>query len=338
MKFSLRVALIGVLVALGANLTSTATAQNAPEDGVSDLPILGLAQVTFKVSDMEKSRAFYGGILGYPEAFRLRDPATKAWSIYYKINDDQFVELVPGLRTDELVREPRIAIEAADLRKLRAIYVERGLSPTPIKKGVDGNPVFRIVAPNGYPFDFLQYAPNSQQSKLRGKLLTSERISTKMLHSGTFANNDAMRDFVQNKLGFGRRLPGGRGDYVEILSFDRNRETKNPPLDGNNPATFGQFVREVYGAVYHWALIVPDIRATRDYLQKRGGYDDVRVRTAVGNNRRWLLHVYDPDGTRVEIMSADLVPNDIPSFSVMQPGPNVGPPIPPKSPGVYAWP
>jgi lactoylglutathione lyase len=216
------------------------------------------------------------------------------------------------------------------LDKLHAIYVERGVQPGDIVKGTDGNRVFRVVDPQGNAVDFLQYVPGSQQTLARGKFLSDSRITTHILHVGIMMKDrDAGMPFYQ-KLGLDklRSIPGGRGDYVELPSSDRNLETKDPPLDPNNPATHDQYEREVYGAVYHVGLEVPDIRVARDTLQKRGGYSDVRVRATVGNNRHWLIHLFDPDGSRSEIMSVGVVENDLPPGTIMAPGAPAPPILP----------
>ena len=303
---------------------------------IADLPILGLAQITVKVSDLAKSRAYYHGVLGLPEAFVLKDKAGKVTSAYFKVNDDQYIELVPGLTAGDNVREARLVLQASDLTKLRAVYVEHGLTPGPISKSPEGSPIFRLVAPNGFPLDFVEYAPSSKQGQLRGKLLAPERISTHLLHAGTMVADDATKAWWP-KLGWGRMLPGSRGDYIETPTSDRNLQTKNPPLDPENPATKAQYTREVYGAVYHFSLEINDMHAARELLKKRGGYDDVRLRVAAGNNRHWLLHLFDPDGTRAELMSKDVVPDAVPAFSVMPPGPPA-PPILATERGVYPWP
>jgi len=78
--------------------SNTADAQNSTPAAGSDLPILGIAQVTNKVSDLDKARAYYGGVLGFLEAFDLKDAAGKVTSAYFKVNDDQYIELTPNLR------------------------------------------------------------------------------------------------------------------------------------------------------------------------------------------------------------------------------------------------
>jgi hypothetical protein len=92
------------------------------------------------------------------------------------------------------------------------------------------------------------------------------------------------------------------------------------------------------GAVEHMALEVTDMKAMRDLVQDRGKYTDLWVRAHVGNNRHWLMHLFDPDGSRAEIMETAVQPDSIPSLSVMLPGKAVGPPILPKEPRVIPWP
>ena len=317
-------------------LSNSASAQNSTPGAGSDLPILGIAQVTNKVSDLDKARVYYGGVLGFLEAFDLKDAAGKITSAYFKVNDDQYIELTPNLRPGELVRQARIVIQSSDLQMLHDIYEKRGINPGAIAKGPDGNPVFRVTAPNGAHIDFLQYVADSQQSLARGKYLSDARLSTHLLHAATMAKDDDVRSFFQEKLGFGRRLPGDRGDYIELPASDSNLETKNPPLDPKDPATLDQYTRELYGAVYHFSLEVADMRVTRDVAQKRGGYDDVRVRAAMGRGvRSWLMHLFDADGTRTEFLQTGTV--DLPPFTVMAPG-APAPPIPPKANGQYGWP
>lgn len=352
MKDTIRYLIPMALMAAAAAAAGCAAAQNAPSPGGAPAvaapvrpavpappaapTLVGIAQITLKVSNLEKSRFYYNKVLGLPQAFELKDRAGKVTSVYYKVNDEQFIEIVPGLQPGDNVREARLVVQSSDLPKLRETYVERGLNPGPITIGPDGNPNFRIVLPNGFPMDFLQYVPTSKQGMLRGKLLTPERISTHLLHAGTMVADDATKA-VWPKLGLGRPL-GTRGDYLETPTSDRNLETKNPPLDPENPATKAQYTREVYGAVYHFSLEIEDMWTAREILKQRGGFDDVRLRTASGNNRHWLIHLFDPDGTRAELMSKDEVPADVTPFSVMPPGPKGQPVILTKERGVYPWP
>src|ERR1051326_2378061 len=136
---------------------------------MSDLPILGIAGVTFRVSDLSKARAYYSGVLGLPEAFYSNDASGDTASVYFKVNDDQYIEVIPNLRPGELVRQARVVFQSSDVETLHAVYRSRGLNAGNIEFGADGNPFFRIVDPEGNNLDFLQYVSTSQQVKACGK-------------------------------------------------------------------------------------------------------------------------------------------------------------------------
>ena len=306
----------------------------------SELPILGLAGVTFRVSDLDKARHYYQGVLGFAEAFSLKDAAGRVSSVFFKVNEDQYVEVVPGLEPGGLNRQVRVVVQSSDLSRLHGIYASGGLSPTPITKAPDGNPVFRVIGPDNATLDFIQYVPGSQQTLARGKFLDPRRLSTHLQHVGIYTRNrDSVVPFYQDKLGFarGRDLPGVRGDYLETPSSDRNLETKFPPLDPNNPATRAQYEREVMGAVQHIGIEVSDMRQARDTAQERGGYTDLQVRAHIGNNRHWLMHMFDPDGSRTEVVET-AIQETLQPMTVMAPGRAVAPPIPPRTQGEIPWP
>jgi hypothetical protein len=66
----------------------------------------------------------------------------------------------------------------------------------------------------------------------------------------------------------------------------------------------GPVDRERLGTLHHVALLVPDIQAALETVRARpGGTDPIAVRTPqVGRNKRWQLNLYDPDGSRAELM------------------------------------
>src|SRR2546428_123344 len=111
---------------LQAQVLAQAAAASAPSPAAqAAAPIAGLAQVTFKTSDMKKARAYYEGVLGLPQAFTVKDSAGVT-SAYFKVNDDQYVEITPTLKPGELVRQARVVFQSTDLKALHALYAERG--------------------------------------------------------------------------------------------------------------------------------------------------------------------------------------------------------------------
>src|SRR6266511_1897396 len=137
----------GCAILAAALLGSGATAQDRAST-TADLPIVGLAGITFRVSDLDRARRYYQGVLGFPEAFALKDTSGRTASAFFKINDDQYVEVVPGLPLGSINRQVRVVFQSSNLQRLRDIYAERGLNPTAIAQGADGNPVFRVLGPD----------------------------------------------------------------------------------------------------------------------------------------------------------------------------------------------
>jgi len=92
------------------------------------------------------------------------------------------------------------------------------------------------------------------------------------------------------------KLPDS-GDYVELMLY-----TEPPPPDKR-------------GTAHHMSLEVPDINLARHMVATRtNGYTrPLLIQTGV--NRKRQMNLYDPDGTRVELM---------------EPGPVDGIPAPPS--------
>ncbi|MBI3683164.1 MAG: VOC family protein [Acidobacteria bacterium] len=260
------------------------------------LPIRGIAYVEFRVSDLDRARAFYTGVLGYEEAFRA------GGAVYFKVNDDQFLVLRPDLKEGEDVRLGRIAFEVSDLSKLSPL-------PFPIaaaEQFADGNRGFTVVDGEGQRLVFLQSAAGSLQQKARGRFLPARRISKHLLHTGvTVQNLEAATNLYIKKLGFTEfwrggpsdsevrwinlRMPGDRGDYVELMLHQ------------------GKPTRAQLGSMHHICLEVPDIQVAYKELLARGVPAGERHSPRIGRNRRWLLNLFDADGSRTELMEPKTV-------------------------------
>ena len=97
MKF--RCMFVGPLLAMlagGVGMAQGTSAQTTPVTPSSavtpapvDLPILGLAGITFRSSNLDKARGYYQGVLGFQEAFSLKDASGATASIFFKVNDDR---------------------------------------------------------------------------------------------------------------------------------------------------------------------------------------------------------------------------------------------------------
>src|SRR5436190_18558361 len=114
----LRSGLIAMVVAL---LCRHSAAQSATAP-TGDVPLVGIAGITFRVSDLDKARRYYQGVLGLAEAFTTSDSAGRATSVFFKVNDDQYIEVVLGLVPGAINRQARITFQSTDLNRLRDVY------------------------------------------------------------------------------------------------------------------------------------------------------------------------------------------------------------------------
>jgi lactoylglutathione lyase len=270
-----------------------------------ELPLLGLAHVEIRVSDLEQSRKFYHDVLGYEEAFE--SPGTEgtgAVVAFFKVNDRQFIELVAGLKANIMPPMTHIAIATDSLERLRAMLVQRGLAVTPILKSPrDGSlscAIRSLPGQNLGALEFVEYVPGSLESLARGNALGVRRISQRLEHAGIIATDfAAARRFYIETLGFHETwsrnqpdgtpvlnhlcLPGSSGDYIELSN-------KPKPIS-----------RAEAGTAAHISLEVPEIRAAQKEVLARAPGAALKE-PRFGLDQRWQFNLFDPDGTRVELM------------------------------------
>ena len=297
-----------------------------------ELPLLGLAHVGIRVSDLDKARAFYHGIGGFEEAFDAKNPDGSVAAAYFKINDLQFIEVLPGLTPGQVVPMSHIAIRTDQINKLRQMIADRGLNPTEIALDPDGSLGFSISHLPGIilgDLEFVQYAPGSLADRTKGQFLGDHRTSTHLEHAGMPATDfDAAYHFYVTTLGFHERwrrvapdrsrvtidhilMPGPSGDFVELSNFS----------GASAPLTRGRA-----GTAAHFALEVPDVQVT---MRTVLGLDSTLHRTPphYGLDNRWAFNTFDPDGTRVEFMQPEDPAHPTPAVAItpadMHPNPDL---------------
>jgi lactoylglutathione lyase len=109
------------------------------------------------------------------------------------------------------------------------------------------------------------------------------------------------------------RVPDG-DDYVELMLYD------------SLPAPNAR------GTKNHISLMVPDMQKAVEELEKRAarGVYSKEIEIHVGKNRRRQVNLYDPDGTRIELMEPKTIDG--------QPAPSSTAPPPLPSPNQGATP
>ncbi len=266
----------------------------------ADLALTGIAHVAVRVSDIGKSRDFYGRLLGLDEPFQMSAKG-KLVVAFLKVNDRQYIELYPGLPPGENIRLAHVCLESANIQKTFDQLSAAGLKPRPVLKAGAGNTLTLVHDPDGQMIEFLQYQPGSLHVKEFGKSLSPNRVSTRLMHAGVMAAGEQRSmAFYRDQLGLAEvwrwgpspdatrwinlRIPGDRVEYLELMLYH------------------GTPTRNNRGSMQHICLEVPDIQAAWKLMRQRGVPDDENHRPRLGRNRRWQLNLFDPDGTRVELM------------------------------------
>lgn len=262
--------------------------------------ILGLAHVALRVSDIEKSRAFYKDFLGFAEPFHLDNPDGSLALTFIKINDRQYLELFPSLAPGA-DRLRHVALETDNAERMRLYLAARGVKvPDHVPKGRIGNLNFNITDPDGHTIEIVEYAPDGWSLRDQAKDLPDTRISDHLLHAGILVGNlDAAMHFYGGILGFheiwrgsssgkvlswvNMQVPDG-GDYIEFMLY-----RSLPPPDKR-------------GVEHHICLRVPDVAAAQASLEARRAIYSRPLEPRTGINRRRQLNLFDPDGTRSELM------------------------------------
>jgi catechol 2,3-dioxygenase-like lactoylglutathione lyase family enzyme len=280
-----------------AVLAMAASAQTTPAPKRSH--IVGVAHIGLRTDNLQAAREFYGQQLGYEEAFRLDRPEGGLMLAYFKVNDNQYIELFPDWKGSGQLVLSHIAFETDDARQLRDYLASKGVKvPETVRNGRDGNLSFMIKDPDGHDVEFVQYMPGSLHSRNFGKFLTGGRVSERIIHVGTTVSDRAAFDALyRDILGFRDIWHGGmtddRTDWVDMRVpdgtdwFEYMLNVKNPSL-------------RTLGVMNHFALGVPSVKAGYTTVMGRGL--NPGEGPTIGRDGKWQLNLYDPNLTRVELM------------------------------------
>jgi lactoylglutathione lyase len=223
------------------------------------------------------------------------------------VNDHQYIELYPELEANS-DRLSHISLETDDIEGLRAYLASKGVAvPEHTGKTRIGNLSFDIIDPAGHKVEMVQYMPEGMTVAAYGKFMSDKRVSTHMTHVGLVVTKlDPEYKFYTEILGFKEtwrgsssgkvlswvnlKVPDG-DDYVEfMLSKDEPDATRR-------------------GSAHHLCLRVPDVATSVSALKAEPYVKtyDRPIEEHVGINRKRQANLFDPDGTRTELMEPNTI-------------------------------
>ena len=265
--------------------------------------LIGDAHIALFVSNIDSARAFYGDFLGFHEPYVLKNLDSSLSMTFFKVNENQYIEIFPTLKFGQ-DRLNHIAFETTNAEQMRLYLASKGVQvPEKVNTVRIGNTSFSIKDNEGHTVEFTQYEPSGWTRREQGKFLADNPISKRMMHMGILVGNAKESiDFYSNILGLNEfwrgnakssnvvswlnmKLPESK-DYLEFMLY-----TDLPAPDHR-------------GAQNHICLEVYDIEKTFAQLNNspfRKNYT-MSIEIKTGINRKRQINLYDPDGTRIELM------------------------------------
>jgi catechol 2,3-dioxygenase-like lactoylglutathione lyase family enzyme len=294
MKGSLPALGIAIMAAATLCLSARPTRDNFGTNrsvSTEDRPdIYSIAFVRFKAVDLEKSRAFYGKILGLvPDS----DHCKGLTDACFAVNSDQYVALSQAdSGTGSFLQE--VGFNVSGLEKMHKYLAAHGQQPGPVtRRGAHNLLCFETEDAEHNKIAFVESWGSDNQ------MTGVNQVSERLLHAGWVVRDLAKeRKFYSDILGFRLYWRGGfkdaDTDWYEIQVPDGDNWVEfmlNIPASADHAEL---------GVQNHFSLGVKDIKACAAKLRANGLQS--KDEPEIGRDGKWSYDIYDPDGNRVEFM------------------------------------
>lgn len=286
------------VVAIALLTASLLTAQKAARPAIT-----GVSHMSVYTTDSAKTEYFYVHDLG---AVKRDDPEISAGARYY-FNATQFIEVLPfPAGYTSINRLDHVAFDTADANRMRQYLAQSGITvPDKVQDGSDGSHWFHITDAEGNKVEFVQ--PPASPMPVVTNPLTSH-----IIHMGYLMHDaDVQNKLYRDVLGFrpywygggsdgfiawrAEQVPDGT-DWIEFMMV-RGPEKTGIPAD---------MKADRLGVLDHFSLGVINMENTVILLTNGDRLSGRREGTfgggAIGRDGKWQFNLFDPDGTRAELM------------------------------------
>ena len=268
--------------------------------------ITGVSHIAVYAAAPAKSERFYVHDLG---AVKGADPENPRGVRYY-FSSAQFVEVLPlPSGPPSINRLDHVAFTTTDVHALRAYLVGSKIAVSqPIQKGSDGSQWLDVSDPEGHRIEFVQPPTDARPGSAGAPGIAPNPLSSHIIHVGFIVHNRASEDaFFRTVLGFrpywfggmqdnkadwiSQQVPEGT-DWLEYMIVG-TPEGHGIPTD---------MKATTLGILDHFSLGVESAESTYTLLWNGGRLEGQTELPKIGRDAKWQLNLYDPDGTRAEIM------------------------------------
>jgi catechol 2,3-dioxygenase-like lactoylglutathione lyase family enzyme len=277
-----------------ALLLACAAAAQLPDPPITRPKITGISHLAVYTSDPAATDRFYREIIG---AAKLPDPEDPQ-GIRYAFNATQFVEVLPLPPGAGINRMDHTAYNTADAESLRRYLASKSWkTPPKVTNGADGSRWFTVLDPEGNKVEFVE------PPRLPANITAPSLIGRHIIHVGILVHSRAAEDiFYRDLLGFRPYWFGGmvegRLDWVSQQTPD-SHDWLEYML--NNSSSISQ---HDLGVLNHLSIGVASVDMAYHDLQTGNRLTGVHdAHTQIGKDGKGQFNLYDPDGTRIELMN-----------------------------------
>jgi catechol 2,3-dioxygenase-like lactoylglutathione lyase family enzyme len=262
--------------------------------------ITGISHMAVYTSDPVVADHFYAGELG---ASKEPDPENPQ-GIIYRVSEHQFIEVLPLPPQHSISRMDHVAFETSDAEALHSyLLAHQYRDIDAVRTGSDGSKWFFTRDPEGNRVEFYQGADHPFHAE-------AGLVSPRMIHVGYLVKDRAKQDtFYRDLLGFrpywygamkpdkvdwvSQQVPDGH-DWLEYMMTGPGSDTPDA----------SKVDQRLLGVLNHFSLGVPNMEkvVTTLYVNDAIRFSPRHDGPQMGKDGKWQANLYDPDGTRVELM------------------------------------
>ncbi len=275
--------------------------------------ITAIDHVALYTENLAVSTTFYTDVLGAKET---QDPQNPGGRRFY-FSTAQFVSVLPLPATPQATRMAYIAYRVSNARALRdQLSATAALSAGPLTVDPDGTQWFEARDPEQNRVRFEQRSTPS--------FACYSDVSCRVIHAGFLVKDHVTEDtFYRTALHFtpywygaftpgkvdwiSQQVPGGQ-EWLEYMMANDHSDTSA------NKVGFKEL-----GGMNHISLGVRNMEETVTMLLKAKRLSGFYNGPQMGLDGKWQTNLYDPDGTRIELM--EYMPSMAPCCSPIT-GPN----------------
>ncbi|HVN93206.1 MAG TPA: VOC family protein [Terracidiphilus sp.] len=260
--------------------------------------ITGVSHLAIYTSDAAATEHFYTMSVG---AEKMPDPENPK-GVRYAINATQYVEVLPLPPDAGINRLDHVAFNTDNAEGMRKYLAAKGWkTPAKVQRGKDGSRWFDILDPEGNTVRFVEPPPNP------APVDAQSAIGHHIIHVGILVHDRAAEDkLYRDLLGFKPYWWGGRDGKTEWVSQqvpDAHDWIEYMLSGGPGEGIPAGMSQQTLGVLDHFSIgvaSVPDAyKMLADANRLMGRHDQA---PKIGADGKYQLNLYDPDGTRVEVM------------------------------------